>query len=330
MRQGPNGSLCPPYGWIEGLDKPVPRIFFGTAIMPMLRGQNANELLDSICDLGICAFDCARGYGYAEKSLGNWISERGDRDKLILLTKCGNVTEAGVKIDRRVIMSELETSLENLQTKYVDIFLLHRDDPQTSVGEIMDCLNECRQQGKVKAFGVSNWTHQRIQEANAYARAHNLDNISVSSPNYGLAEQIADPWGGGCVTIAGDRNMDARRWYADNQMPVLAYSSLGRGFFSGKFRSGDEAAARKLLDPFAQKGYLYPVNMERLARAEKLAEEKGCSVSQIAMRYIFSSPMNVYAIVSTKDSARMAENIAAARHPLTPEEAEWLEHGSKE
>lgn len=72
-----------------------------------------------------------------------------------------------------------------------------------------------------RIFGVSNWTHERITEANAYARSKGLEGFIVSSPNFGQAHQIADPWGGGCVTVTGEENEDARQWYTDNQMPVL-------------------------------------------------------------------------------------------------------------
>ena len=324
-------EIYPPYSRIEGVEKAVSRVFFGTAIAPMLMGGNCDALLDAVYAQGINAFDCARGYGKAEDSLGAWVQSRGNREQVVILTKCGNAGPNGsVHIDRRVIESELATSLKTLQTDYIDIFLLHRDDPKTPVREIVDCLNDCKKQGKIRVFGVSNWTHQRIAEANAYAASNGLQGFTVSSPNYGLAEQVEDPWGGSCVTISGKDNADARAWYAENQMPILAYSSLARGFFSGKFHSFDYDAAKKVLDPAGQKGYLHPVNMERLQRAEQLAQEKDCSVAQIAMRYIFSNPMNVFALVSTQNPARMCENIEAARNPLTGEEAAWLENGNEQ
>ena len=320
-------EIRPPYSRIEGIDLPVPRIFFGTAIQPMLMGQKVNGLLDSIYAQGVYAFDCARGYGGAEKSLGTWIRSRNNRDRVIILTKCGNVSLSGkVQVNREVIEKELATSLKTLGTDYIDIYLLHRDDPQTPVSEIIDCLNEAKRQGKIRVFGVSNWTHERIAEANAYAQAHGLEGFAVSSPNFGLANQVNDPWGGECVTVSGPSNAEAREWYTEKNMPVIAYSSLGRGFFSGRFRSGDYEGAKKILDGAAQKGYLYPENMERLRRAEELAEQKGCSVAQIAMSYIFNQPMRVFAVVSTTNPGRMHENIQAAWMKLTPEETAWLEN----
>lgn len=316
----------PPYAKIEGIDLPVSRIFFGTAIGSMLMGKHAEALLDAVYASGVNAFDCARGYGLAEKVLGEWIKSRNNRDRIVLLTKCGNVGMGGkVCVNRKVIEKELETSLSTLQTDYIDIYLLHRDDPNTPVSEVIECLNEKKCQGKIKVFGVSNWTHQRIAEANAYADAHGLEGFSVSSPNFGLAEQVQDPWGGACVTISGAVNADARAWYAKNQMPVIAYSSLGRGFFSGKFKSGDYEGAKKVLDNAGQKGYLHEVNMTRLAKAEELAARDHMSVSRIAMRYVFSNEMNVFAVVSTTKPDRMQENIAAANALLSAEDVEYLE-----
>ena len=319
--------VLPPYMEIKGLSMPVPGIFFGTAIMSMLRGKNVNGLLDGIYAQGTYAFDCARGYGAAEKSLGMWIKARNNRDRIILLTKCGNISIGGkVHVDSQVIRQELEMSLKTLGTDYIDIYLLHRDDPNTPVGEFIECLNEAKRQGKIRVFGASNWTHERIAEANAYAQAHGLDGFTVSSPNFGLADQVNDPWGGECVTISGPANAEARAWYAAQQMPVIAYSSLGRGFFSGKFKSGDYQAARKVLDRAARKGYLCADNMERLRRAEILAEKKNCSVTQIAMAYIFNQQMPVFAIVSTTNPGRMRQNIRAAEMKLSPEEVDWLEN----
>lgn len=331
IREVMNGKVMrPPYAQIPGIPIPVSRLFFGTAIMPIAMGKECNALFDSIYACGINAFDCARGYGLAEKSLGQWVKDRNNRNRVVILTKCGNLTGNGVCVNRQVILKELEESLAMLQMDYVDILLLHRDDPNTPISEIVDTLNEVQRQGKVRVFGVSNWTHYRIAEANAYARSKGLNGFGVSSPNFGLAEQVEDPWGGECVTISGSQNAEARRWYMENGMPVIAYSSLGRGFFSGKFQSYDYEEAKNVLDGPAQKGYLYPCNMERLRRAEMLAQRDGCTVSQVAMRYVFGHEMNTFAIVSTKSAQRMAQNVIAACQPLNAEDIAYLEQPNAE
>lgn len=305
---------------------PVSRIFFGTANPPISTAEDsAYGLLDSVLASGINAFDCARSYGLAENTLGKWLEMRQCRDNVIILSKCGDVRNGRVLVNRQVILEQLQQSLEALRVNYIDIYLLHRDDPNTPVEEFIDTLNEIKAAGKIKIFGFSNWTHQRIDFANRYATSKNLTGFQVSSPNYGLARQIQDLWGGGCVTISGPENKNARSWYIKNQMPVIAYSSLGRGFFSGKFKAGDYVEARKCLDSFAQKGYLYEENMQRLKRAEELAGKYNVSVPEIAMRYVFSSEMNIFAVVSTTSSERLQMNIRASNNLLSKADVNYLE-----
>lgn len=315
----------------KGLEKPVSKIFFGTAIRPMMFDENAQYLLDMAYAYGINAFDCARGYGNAEVVLGKWMKERQNREDVVILSKCGNTNENGeVCVNKEVIERELKESLERLQTEYIDIYLLHRDDLLTPVGEIIETLNRAKKQGKIKVFGVSNWTNERIQEANQYAHSHALDGIQVSSPNYGIARQIADPWGGGCVTISGSENTEVRKWYEKEQMPVIVYSSLGRGFFSGKFKSFDYENACRILDPIAQKGYLSADNMERLCKVEDVAAQRGSTVPQIALQYVLGSPMRIFAIVSMTKGERIYENVQAACNSMKQEDWELLNEIVKE
>ena len=164
-----NGKPCR-YGKIPGLEKPVSRMIFGTAIGPMIEGKNADELLDAAFAKGIHTFDTARGYGRAEESLGGWMKRRDNREQVVVISKCGNCDSDGsVCVNRKVIETELAESLQALQTDYIDIYLLHRDDPKTPVSEMIDALNELQKEGKIKVFGVSNWAHERIEEANRYA-----------------------------------------------------------------------------------------------------------------------------------------------------------------
>ena len=317
-------------GRIAGLELPVSRLFFGTAIPPVSTDEPAApDLLDSVLEAGVNAFDCARSYGHAEEVLGRWMESRGCRDRVTVLTKCGDIRDGVVQINRQVILDQLARSLEALRTEQIDIYLLHRDDPNTPAEEYIDTLNELKAAGKFRIFGVSNWTRARIEKANRYAESRGLAGFSVSSPNFGLTRQMRDLWGGGCVTLSGPEHAEDRAWYANSQMPVIAYSALGRGFFSGRFSAGDYEKARTVLDTYAQKGYLYEENMERLRRAEQLADHLGISVSEVAMRYIFTSPMNVFAVVSTTSPNRLRMNLRAVSRPLSPEEVAFLEDGSE-
>lgn len=313
------------YKEIPYVDKKVSKILFGTAVPQFMTGEEANEIFDEIYATGVNTFDTARAYQFSEKSLGKWISARNNREDIVILSKCGHPAPDGRKrVNEREIREDFEVSSNYLQTDYIDIYLLHRDDPDAEVGMIIETMNALYAEGKIKAFGGSNWTHQRIEEANEYAYKHNMIPFTVSSPNFGLAEQIADPWGGGCITISGPSNENAREWYRKNQMPVIAYSSLGRGLFSGRVKGNEPEKAGQIMDPVAMKGYACPANFERLRRCEQLAAEKKCSVAQIAMAWIHKQNINTFAVVSTSKASRMKENIAALHIELSEEEANYL------
>ena len=312
---------------IKGVDKAAHRMFFGTAIPAMLEGGDANDLISTAVDAGFNAIDTARGYARAEESVARWLKAApGNRDRIVLLTKCcdmfGDRTRKVVTAER--IRREIDESLRILGTDHVDVFLLHRDDDTHPVAEYVETLEELRREGKCLAYGGSNWRHDRLAEANAYAAAHGYQGMTLSSPHYGLAEQVRDPWGGDCVTATGRAMAPARAWYRETQMPLLAYSSLGRGFFSGLFRSSDLEGAKKVLDEVAQRGYLCDANLKRLARAEEIAAAHGVHVATVAMAYLLTDPMNTLAVVSMPVPELVQANLKVFDFEFAPGERESL------
>jgi len=312
---------------LTGVATPAHRMFFGTAIPAMLEGGDANALLSAAVDAGFNAIDTARGYARAEESLARWLkASPGNRDRIVLLTKCcdmfGDRTQVVVTAER--IRREMDESLRTLGTDHVDVFLLHRDDPSHPVAEYVETLEALRREGKCLSYGGSNWTHSRLEEANDYAAAHGCQGMTLSSPHYGLAEQVADPWGGGCVTATGAAMAGARAWYRKTRMPLLAYSSLGRGFFSGAFKSSDPDGAKRGLDDVAQRGYLCDANLKRLARAEEIAAAHGVHVATVAMAYLLTDEMNTLAVVSMPQPELIQANLKVFDFEFAPGERESL------
>jgi aryl-alcohol dehydrogenase-like predicted oxidoreductase len=310
------------YKSIPHVNKPVSQIVYGTAIEPMMRGENAFELLDEVYDAGINTFDTAALYDDSEASLGNWIASRNLRDKVVVLSKGANPNKWRKRLTEYDIMSDIETSFAKLKTDYIDIYLLHRDDPYVPVGPIVELLNKLHNKGRIGAFGGSNWTVKRIEEANQYAQEHSLIPFSISSPCFGLAEQIGDLWGGS-VTIAGEKNKESREWYIRNQMPTFAYSSLARGFFSGRIKSNEISKAKEILGITAEE-YAFPENFEKLRRAEILADKKRVSVTQIAFAWINKQPLNVFPITSSSSIQNIHKSIYAMHMDLSEQEIRWL------
>ncbi|MBU3874905.1 aldo/keto reductase [Faecalicatena sp. AGMB00832] len=314
------------YVEIPYVKKKVSRIIYGTAIPPFMTGEGKLDLLDAVYAMGVNTFDLARVYQLAETSVGRWLEARGNRQDVVLLSKCGHPSPSGEKrVNEKEMRKDFKKSTEELHTDYIDIYLLHRDDPEIEAGVAVEIFNAMHAEGKIGAFGGSNWTHERIEQANEYAYKHNLIPFTVSSPHFGLADQVLDPWGGGCVTISGPANERARKWYQENQMPVIAYSSLAHGLFSGQVKSSNIEHAGNVLDEPAMKGYAYPENFERLRRCEELAKAKGASVPQIAMAWIYQQKLNTFAVVSTSKAERMQENIDALQIELSEEEIAYLD-----
>jgi aryl-alcohol dehydrogenase-like predicted oxidoreductase len=314
------------YGKINAVDKKVSRIVLGTMIINTTDLEQSMELLDSAVELGCTTLDTAHiyGYGESERGIGKWFAERGNRDDVFLISKAAHPNMDRTRVTPCDITSDLNDSLTRLNTDYIDLYLLHRDDPLLPVGPIVEVLNEHLKAGKIKAFGGSNWTHKRIQEANIYAEQNGLVSFSASSPNFGLAEQVQDPWGYGCVTISGAQHEEAREWYKKTQMPVFAYSSLGRGLFSGRISRENYDEIKDTIDSACRRAYCYESNFERLDRVNTLAIEKGLSIPQIAMAYILNQPLNVYAIAGAANRSELESLAKIADVELTPKERAWL------
>lgn len=310
------------YGSITGIAQPVSRVLLGVASIP--ERADANAWLSSILETGVNFFDTARVYDQSEETLGRWFDECGTRQRVALLSKCCHPFLNLRRVSAKAIRRDLRLSLQALRTDYIDLYLLHRDDPAVPVGEIVETLNELKAAGKIRAFGGSNWTHSRIEAADEYAYSHNLTPFSASSPNFSLADPVGDPWGHNSVSIAGRAQAEARAWYAKTQLPVIAYSALARGLFSGRLQSADADRAEQYLDIYARRGYASAENFERLRRCEALAKQKNATVPQIAMAWAFQQGLNLFAIVSTSSAERMRANIAALDIALSKEECRYL------
>lgn len=310
--------------------KKYSRLVYGTgnnAVMGEDEGAAA-DCLDLAWENGFTIYDTAYAYGNAEKNIGRWISLRGRREEMILFDKGCNPGQKGSedKMSPELIRMQNEQSLDRLQTDYVDFYVLHRDEPEYPVEKIIDVLNELKGEGKIRRFGVSNWSFRRLQEANQYAKSNGLEGFSVYSPAYSLAELSGDPWGRS-VTLSGRQNAEARKWCQENNMPIFPYSSLARGFLSGKFRTDGEKPIEECLWWAPIEEYDTRENRERLKRAEKMADEKSVTVSQIALAWLLHQPLAIYPIVSPSSDAHMKENCGALDVFLTKEECRWLLDG---
>ncbi len=314
------------YGSIPGVGERVSRLVLGSMVFgtETERFENTCQLLDRFVEAGGTTVDTARVYGRgsSERAFGEWLKKRECRDRVVVIGKGAH--HDSQTFERRVnpaaIHEDIQTSLHEMQLDRIDIYILHKDDPDVAVGPIVEALNEEVAAGRITAFGGSSWTHQRIAEANAYAAAHGLQPFKVSSPNLALAVPNEPMWVG-CVSIAGDA--EAQAWYAESRMPIFAWSSQARGFFSGRYSpemtEGATQDAQNVI-----RTYYSAANWERYRRAGELAREKGRSRSQIALAWVLHQPLEVYALIGPANVAELDDCLAALEVEMTPDEVAWL------
>jgi aryl-alcohol dehydrogenase-like predicted oxidoreductase len=317
------------YGQVPGLDKPVSRLIQGTTVLTSEDVTGSYRLLDGFFEMGCTTFDSAHIYGGGdcERILGGWMAERGVRDKVVVITKGAHFNADRNRVTPFDITSDLHDSLARLQTDYIDLYLLHRDDLTVDVAPIVEVLNEHYRAGRIRAFGGSNWCSERIIEANTYADAHGLTGFSVSSPQFSLVEMVEPPWPG-CVSLGGDAAASARHWYCSEGVPVFAWSSLARGFLSGTMTRRDIEAADPDTAPDMVRCFRSKENLDRLDRAVEMAERKSATVPQIGLAYLLHQQIVVYPVVGSETEAEFQENVAATEISLTPDELAWLETGA--
>ncbi|WP_035667517.1 aldo/keto reductase [Halalkalibacter akibai] len=302
---------------IKGIDKPVSALVQGSDYFNPDVYEKVCTVLDRYLAIGGNTIDTAHVYGSgkSELAIGQWLKERNNREEVIILTKGAHHDEHGPRVNSEAISKDLHESLERLGTDYVDLYALHRDDEAVPVSDIIDALNSHIKAGRIKAIGVSNWSVQRLQEANEYAESNGLVGFTFNSPNLSLAK-ANEPFWPGCVS-ADAAYCD---WHQENQIPLLSWSSQARGFFTGRFSSEDKSN-----DDIVRVFYS-DENWERLQRAEKLAQEKGVTAIQIALAYVLNQPFPTCALIGAQNEEELLSCLEGSNLSLTPDEINWLEN----
>jgi len=251
------------------------RILLGTAYFgDGISKENAFLMMDKFRETGGTHIDTARLYadGRAEEIVGEWVSSR-NANEMIVSTK-GGYYEADLgekpRLNETEVCKDLEKSLKALKCDTIGFYWLHKDDEEKPVEYIIDMMNRFVTSGKIIRFGASNWTSARIKAANEYAEKNGLLGFSASqirfNPAYCLGERS------GLVGM----DSDEFEFYKKNNLPVVAYSSQAKGFFSKMAEHGENALSEK-----AKKRYLCEENINRLEVLKRLSEKYNASVASI-------------------------------------------------
>ncbi|HEY0008880.1 MAG TPA: aldo/keto reductase, partial [Tepidisphaeraceae bacterium] len=299
------------YGRIPLLDRDVSRLIMGCDNQQNL--SHAAIMFDDYFERGGNTFDTAfiYGGGSQEKLLGQWIKLRGVRDQINVIGKGCHTPMA----DPRSLTWQLETSLQRLQLDGVDIYMMHRDNLDVPVSEFIDVLNEHVKAGRIKVFGGSNWSLERVQAANEYAASKSLQGFSVVSNNFSLARMV-DPVWAGCISASDPAS---RAWFAKSQLALLSWSSQARGFFVP-----DRAAPEKTEDSELVRSWYSPDNFVRLERAKEIAARKNVTSINVALAYVLAQPFPTFALIGPRELSETRTSLPGLDVTLTPEEVAYL------
>ncbi len=293
------------------------KILLGTAYFgDGITEEVAFSMMDKFRELGGTHIDTARLYadGRSEEIVAKWRKSR-CANEMMISTKGGYPTadEPGrVRISEAEIRQDLERSMIALQVDEVDFFWLHRDDESVPVGQVIEYMNDLVKEGKFRKFGASNWTVERIEAAQAYAREHNLQGFSVSQLRFNPAY------------CKGERNglvgMDSHEfsYYQKENLPVVAYSSQAKGFFSKMAEQGEAALSQK-----ARERYLCEENLKKLSVIKALAEKYSCSVASLICGAFcsFEKP-EVFPVIGSRTVVQMMDSLMGADVTLSQKEVE--------
>lgn len=240
----------------EFVKKRISQIGLGTSRFgSIVPEETAFEFLDSFVEYGGTVVDTARNYyewvengrGKSEQCLGRWMDKHHNRDEICVSTK-GGVRNKGsewtIDLSKQNLCKELAESLDALHTDYIDIYLLHRDDVNRPVGEIMETLQELQELGRIGILGAANWSCERIIQANEYAEKHGMQGFDIIQTWWTVADYTKEMWNDDSTTHMDRKTIDYMR---ANRLIGMAYTSQSKGFFQKAILNGIDGVDKSLL-----------------------------------------------------------------------------------
>lgn len=278
--------------------------------------ENSIAAIEKAFDLGVNFFDTAPayGFGHSEKIVGATLKKR--RDKVILATKCGLLwrEERLDQLYRRLkpesVRREAEESLRRLQTDYIDLYQIHWPSPDEPVEPALEVMLRLKEEGKIRAIGVSNFDLPLLQRALAAAP------VDCLQPKYNLLER--------------DAGKEILPFCAERKIGVIAYSPLASGLLTGKYKRGAQFGDWRDNSPFGvfNKSLLGKA-FDAVDRLNKVAEIMGQPLAHIALNWVLANKAVTSAIVGTKDAQQVQNSVLCLERSLTREGMERVDEAGR-
>ena len=272
----------------------VPELCLGTMTFGLQTNEQVScEILDRALDRGLDFLDTADVYplggkledvGRTEEILGRWMEARGNRDRILLATKCRGRMGPGSNdegLSRQHILRAVDESLRRLRTDWLDLYQTHFFDPNTPIDETLRALDDLVRSGKVRYIGCSNYPAWRLGEALAAGERLGVARYESVQPRYNL--------------LYREIETELLPLCAAQGLGVLVYNPLAGGLLAGKYRRGEEPSqgSRFTLGTAAkiyQWRYWQPAQFEAVEALNKLAEERGMNLVSVSIAWVLEQP----------------------------------------
>ena len=277
----------------------------------------AEPIVRRALENGVTFFDTADMYGAgaSEVTTGRLLAKLTARDEVVVATKVFYPTTAGPNgrgLSRKHISAAIDASLLRLGMDYVDLYQIHRWDPETPIEETMEALHHVVKAGKARYIGASTmyaWQFAKAQHASAaggwtrFVSMQNLYNLLYREEEREMIPQ--------CV---------------DQGVAVLPYSPLARGFLAGtRTRAGERKSARAASDPVQDELYGSDDDFDVVDRVVEVAAARGVPTAQLALAWLLHKPAVTAPIIGATKAGHIDDAVAATKLALTPEELTRLE-----
>jgi aryl-alcohol dehydrogenase-like predicted oxidoreductase len=276
-------------------------------------------ILDAALAAGINAIDTADVYnrfapggqgGESETVIGEWIKDRGVRDRVVIITKGGLPMGENMQgLGRDYLTRACEASLRRLQTDHIDVYMSHRADPETPIGETLETFQALIDAGKIGHAAASNYTAEELAEALA-AAGHGRARYALLEPHYNLAER-------------GQYEGAVEDLCVKEGLGVIPFFALAAGFLTGKYRSREDLSGRAR--EMTAAGFFTERNLALLDVIDRLAARHGATPTQVSLAWLIARPSVTAPIVSATSLAQLEDILKAVDLKLSPEDLAELD-----
>jgi aryl-alcohol dehydrogenase-like predicted oxidoreductase len=283
----------------------------------------SREVVHAALDAGITLFDTSDSYGVSEERLGELLL--GSRDDVVIATKFGNDVRSqpdggngadwGARGSRRYIRRAVERSLRRLRTDWIDLYQMHRPDPQTPVEETLSALTDLVHEGKVRYLGSSNFTGWQVAEADWQARTCRYEHFISAQNEYSWLR----------------RGIEADLLPALSQYDIglLPFFPLASGLLTGKYRRGEPPPVGSRIQAWGREAVLTDEVFDIVEHLEAFAALRSISLLDVAIGGLAARPMVASVIAGATSAEQVRANVAAGAWRPDPADMDALDEITK-